>query len=89
MSAVLIWDGSPHGAWVTDLGMGGLFATCPEQPGFGTTLTVVLAHWTGELRLPATVRWNDERGFGAAFGLLGARETYAVAELLQNANTGK
>jgi hypothetical protein len=50
----------------------------------GTQVVVVLAHWTGQLRLAASVRWNAEHTCGVEFAELGRRERYAVAELLQS-----
>jgi hypothetical protein len=33
------------------------------------------------LRLSGTVRWSHGDGFGVQFGLLGARETFAITQL--------
>jgi hypothetical protein len=85
LPVTLIWDEQSHEAIVTDLGMGGGFVECEVQAPFATALVMVVQHRLGELSLPATVRWNGERGMGMQFGLLGARETHAIAELLQRA----
>lgn len=85
LPVTLIWDEQSHEAIVTDLGMGGGFIECPVPAPFATALVVVVQHRNGELSLPATVRWNGENGMGVQFGLLGARETHAIAELLQRA----
>lgn len=83
ISATLAWDGVEHQALITDLGMGGAFVECRAIPPFACAVTLAFSHWTGPLRVPATIRWNGDRGVGMQFGLLSARETYAVAEVLQ------
>jgi hypothetical protein len=35
------------------------------------------------MKLPAVVRWNKPGGFGVQFGLLGAKETHSLAQLLK------
>lgn len=85
MQALLIWDGSPRQATITDLGIGGLFAECAECPPFNTSVMVVLDGADGPLRLPGIVRWTNEVGMGLQLGLLGARETHAIAELVGQA----
>jgi type IV pilus assembly protein PilZ len=68
-----------------DLSLGGMYVECKENLAFGTELTIVahLPGTTGESRLPAVVRWSKPEGFGVQFGLLGARETHAIAQLLR------
>jgi hypothetical protein len=85
LDVLLIWDGSPRAARITDLGIGGMFVECAESAPFNTSLLVVLEHAGGPLRLPGIVRWNNEVGMGLQLGLLGARETHAIAELLGHA----
>jgi type IV pilus assembly protein PilZ len=85
----LIWDGSPRTATITDLGIGGLFAECAERPAFNTSVLVVIEHAGGPLRLPGIVRWSNEVGMGLQLGLLGARETHAIAELLNGARSAQ
>jgi len=68
-----------------DIGGGGMFIEAAEQPAFGAALTVVL-QLPGALeaqRLPAVVRWTTADGFGVQFGLLDARTTYAISQLLR------
>jgi hypothetical protein len=36
-----------------------------------------------DLKLPGTVRWAKPGGLGIQFGLLGARETHSIAQLLK------
>jgi hypothetical protein len=87
LSAVVIRDGQPHEARVSNLAMGGALVECRTDVPVGTAVVVVLAHWTGQLRLPANVRWNADQRCGVQFGQLGARERYAVAELLESADS--
>ena len=66
-----------------DIGVGGAFVESTEPLLFGTEVVIVarLANGGAVLRLPAIVRWTKPNGFGVQFGLLGARETHALAEL--------
>jgi Tfp pilus assembly protein PilZ len=68
-----------------DISVGGMFVECPEVLPFGTELVVVgqLPGAPGALRLPGVVRWAKPGGLGVQFGLLGARETHAIARLLR------
>lgn len=86
LEAMLIWDGSPRPALVTDLGIGGMFVECAEVAPFNTSVLVVL-DMAGPLRLPGIVRWSNEVGMGLQLGLLGARETHAIAGLLGQARS--
>ncbi len=62
-----------------------MFINAAEQPAFGTQLVVIcrLPGSAADSRLPAVVRWAKPGGFGVQFGLLGARETHAIATLLR------
>lgn len=70
-----------------DISLGGMFIYASEQPAFGTKLIVsaLLPGIAGECKLPAIVRWTNKDGFGVQFGLLGARETHAIAKLIRPA----
>jgi hypothetical protein len=82
LPAMLIWDGLPRHAVVTDLGIGGAFVESEERAQFATPVIVVLEHPTGPLRLPGVVRWFGDTGIGIQFGLLGVRENQIIAELV-------
>jgi type IV pilus assembly protein PilZ len=82
---LLLWDGIPRSALVTDLGIGGLFVECEEHAAFNTSVCVVIEWPSGPLRLPGIVRWHNDHGMGVQLGLLGARETHAIAEMLAKA----
>jgi type IV pilus assembly protein PilZ len=68
-----------------DVSVGGLFVETPAPFAFGTEVVVLLrlpGH-KDELAMPATVRWTGQDGMGLQFGLLGARETYAITEIVR------
>lgn len=69
-----------------DISVGGVFIHSDEQVTFGTEVTIVVRMPTAktDLRLPGTIRWMKEDGFGVQFGLLGARETHAISELFKS-----
>ncbi len=66
--------------------MGGMYLDTNEPVAFGDELTieVQLPRTKGVLTLPAVVRWTDKTGFGVQFGLLGARETHAISQLVRS-----
>ncbi len=68
-----------------DISLGGMFIESTSVPQFGTKLSVVcqLPGSRGEATLPAVVRWAKPGGFGVQFGLMGARETHAITDLLR------
>lgn len=81
-------DGSVASGRVLDISVGGVYIETPDAMPFGTELTI-----TGKpsgsgaaLSLPGTVRWNKQDGFGVQFGLLGAKETHAITELVRKAH---
>ncbi len=67
-----------------DISVGGMFVESEAAPSFGTQLTIVitLPGTNGEVKLPAIVRWAKPTGFGVQFGLMGARATHAITNLL-------
>ncbi len=74
---------APFDGIITDLSVGGLYITAPKVPAFGTELTIV-GDFPGApgMRLPGVVRWTKPDGFGAQFGLLGARETHVLTTVV-------
>lgn len=69
-----------------DISLGGMFVESQEVPAFGAELTIVvrLPGTSADARLPGVVRWTEASGFGVQFGLLGARETHDIANLLKH-----
>ncbi len=67
-----------------DISIGGMFIESEATVTFGTEVTIVLLLPKGKAasRLPGVIRWIKPGGFGVQFGLLGARETHAISELL-------
>jgi len=78
-------DGSPFAGVVKDISIGGMFVEAAEQPPFGTEVTIIarLPGMKSDSRLPGVVRWSKPGGLGIQFGLLGARETHAISELMK------
>jgi hypothetical protein len=61
-----------------------MFIEAGVKPTFGANVVVVvvLPGAPTAVRLPAIVRWGNERGFGVQFLQLGARDTYAISEIV-------
>lgn len=83
--ALELTEGEQVVARGADIGLGGMFVKSTEPVAYGQHL--VLHLWLpgadGPSRLPAIVRWVTEQGFGVQFGLLTARETHAIAGIIQ------
>jgi len=78
-------DGRPIRANCENISLGGMYITTEgELPEFGAkvTLTIELPGEAKPFELEATVRWTKPRGMGVQFGVMGARETHALTELL-------
>jgi type IV pilus assembly protein PilZ len=73
---------------VRDISVGGVFVQANAAPTFGSkvTLVITLPGLKSQSRLPGVVRWNKPDGFGVQFGLLGARETHAITQLMRAQN---
>ena len=73
---------------VVDVSVGGIYIEAPAAPAFGTQVTIVGDFPGGPgLKLPAVVRWTKPGGFGAQFGLLGAKETHVLSAIVQRARS--
>ncbi|CAN5137174.1 hypothetical protein BH09MYX1_BH09MYX1_05150 [soil metagenome] len=73
-----------------DISLGGMFVETTTPPPFGTEV-VVHVHIPGEPQayvLPGIVRWVKPEGMGVQFGLLGAKETHTITELVSAASRG-
>jgi uncharacterized protein (TIGR02266 family) len=73
-----------------DVSVGGMFVETMRPSQFGTEVTVRLRlpQSKDELTLPAVVRWVRDGGMGVQFGLLGARETHEITEVVRRASAG-
>lgn len=78
-------DGSTFTAMAKDISVGGMFVLSEQSLSFGEELsiTIRLPGAKQDFVLPAVVRWTKPGGFGVQFGLLGARETHAISELMR------
>lgn len=74
----------PASGRIRDLSVGGSFVVIDLKLPFGTAveLTVMFPAPIGAIAIPAIVRWGGDDGIGLQFGLLGARETHAIAKAL-------
>jgi Tfp pilus assembly protein PilZ len=68
-----------------DISLGGMFIASEAPAPFGAEIVVhiTLDEGTEELVLPAIVRWTRPDGMGVQFGLLGARETFAITDIVR------
>lgn len=78
-------DGRTFVAKAKDISMGGMYLEATESLAFAEELTLDFKPVGVRiaLKLPAVVRWTDPAGFGVQFGLMGARETHAISELVR------
>jgi type IV pilus assembly protein PilZ len=62
-----------------------MYLESKEPVAFGDALTLefTLAGARTAMTLPGVVRWTDPGGFGVQFGLLGARETHTISQLIR------
>ena len=69
-----------------DISVGGMYIESETPVSFGTEVSIVvrLPNTKANARLPGVIRWIKPGGFGVQFGLLGARETHAISELLKS-----
>jgi type IV pilus assembly protein PilZ len=67
-----------------DVGLGGMFIETLEPAKFGEQVTVFmkLPELKQEAAITGVVRWTEADGMGVQFGMMGARETYALTKLI-------
>jgi type IV pilus assembly protein PilZ len=67
-----------------DFSLGGMHIQTAHPAPFGANVTVYmqLTGQPGISALPGIVRWVTADQMGIQFGLIGARETYAITEML-------
>jgi hypothetical protein len=72
----------------TDISPGGMFVATSAPLPFGSEVVVYVAFpkQRGTFALAGVVRWTRESGMGIQFGLLGARETHAIANAERSAS---
>jgi uncharacterized protein (TIGR02266 family) len=71
--------------YAKDVSVGGMFVETERPVHFGGEVAVRLRlpHSKDELTLPAVVRWVRDDGMGLQFGLLGAKETHEITEVVR------
>jgi hypothetical protein len=67
-----------------DISLGGMFVQTPHVAPYGAKIRVFLTlpELKGEAVVDSIVRWSKPDGMGIQFGVMGARETYALTKLL-------
>ncbi len=67
-----------------DFSLGGMHVQTTKPAPFGANVTIymTLKGAQGLTPIPGIVRWIQADEMGIQFGLLGARETYALTEML-------
>lgn len=67
-----------------DVSLGGMFIETPSALPYGTAVRVFLRlpGLKDEVAVDSIVRWSKPDGMGVQFGVMGARETHALTELL-------
>ncbi|AUX24768.1 hypothetical protein SOCEGT47_053070 [Sorangium cellulosum] len=82
--AFRIGDGPRVDATCRDISLGGMFIETASPAPFGATIEVLLplAGLKQAAAIPSIVRWTTPEGMGVQFGAMGARETYALTQLL-------
>jgi type IV pilus assembly protein PilZ len=76
-----------------DISLGGMFVETPTPAQFGAEVVIHITlpagkpNQTIDCKLPGIVRWNRDGGMGVQFGNLGARETFAITEIVKRHET--
>lgn len=85
--AFQVGDGPRIDAFSRDLSIGGMFIVTDKPAPFNATVNLYmqLPGVKQEVTVKATVRWMEPDGMGVQFGLMGARETHALTQLLTGA----
>jgi hypothetical protein len=70
-----------------DFSLGGMHIETTNPAPFGANVTIYLKLKGAQSAsaLPGIVRWVKDGEMGVQFGLIGARETYALTEMLSEA----
>jgi type IV pilus assembly protein PilZ len=77
-------EGPRQSGLCRDFSLGGVHIDTTAPAPFGANVTVYLRlkGASSVSALPGIVRWVKPSSMGVQFGLLGARETYAITEML-------
>ena len=79
-----VGEGPRIDAVFTDVSLGGMYIETATPLPYGTAVrvSVRLPGMKQETRIEAIVRWAEPTGMGVQFGVMGARETYALTALI-------
>ncbi|MFT3767021.1 MAG: PilZ domain-containing protein [Minicystis sp.] len=82
--AFQIGQGPRVDARCRDVSIGGMFIETGAPPPYGTPVRVFmrLPGLRSEATIDAIVRWSKPDGMGVQFGVMGARETHGLTQLL-------
>jgi type IV pilus assembly protein PilZ len=75
------------GGTAKDISLGGMFVATAEAPPFNAEIVihVLIPRQKAPFAIPAIVRWTSKDGMGIQFGLIGAKETFAITEYCREA----
>jgi uncharacterized protein (TIGR02266 family) len=78
-------DGPRIDAACDNISLGGMFIETSQPAPFGAEVQVflMLPGLKQEVTIKAVVRWTKPTGMGVQFGMMGARETHALTQLLK------
>jgi type IV pilus assembly protein PilZ len=79
-----VGEGARKAGVCRDFSLGGMHVDASEPAPYGANIKIYLKlkGTSAESALPGIVRWVKPGSMGVQFGLLGARETYAISEML-------
>jgi hypothetical protein len=82
--AFQVGDGPRIEARCHDVSIGGMFIETDRPAAYGAKLRVFvrLPGLKQETVIDSTVRWSKPGGMGVQFGVMGARETHALTQLI-------
>ncbi|AUX45663.1 hypothetical protein SOCE26_071580 [Sorangium cellulosum] len=82
--AFRLGEGPRIDARCRDISLGGMFIETTTPAPFGASVEVFLSleGLKQPAVIPSIVRWTTPEGMGVQFGVMGARETYALTQLL-------
>jgi Tfp pilus assembly protein PilZ len=83
-------DGTRRDGMCSNMSIGGMFIETLFVASFGEEITVFmkLPGLKQEVAVKAVVRWTEPEGMGVQFGTMGARETYALTQLIASSAKG-
>ena len=80
-NASIVFDYSKIDCTSKDISQGGMFVFSSCFPQVGTEVIVIISIDDEEYKIPATIRWRNQNGFGLQFGLIGAKLTHAINQI--------